>query len=103
MKQKKLMLVILLIICVVLPLLLNDSYISSVFTMMGIYAIFAAGMNVVSGYAGIMSYGQAAFLGLGGYAGAMLYQDAGLPLIVVFLLIMVLCGIVGAKIGRPHV
>ena len=99
MKQKKLLPVILLIICVALPLLFNDSYISSVFTMMGIYAIFAAGMNVVSGYAGIMSYGQAAFLGLGGYAGAMLYQDVGLPLIVVFLLVMVLCAIVGAFIG----
>ena len=99
MKQKKLLPVILLIICVALPLLFNDSYISSVFTMMGIYAIFAAGMNVVSGYAGIMSYGRAAFLGLGGYAGAMLYQDVGLPLIVVFLLVMVLCAIVGAFIG----
>jgi branched-chain amino acid transport system permease protein len=67
--------------------------------MIGIYATFAAGMNLISGYSGIMSFGQAVFLGIGAYAGALLYQAVGLPLIVVFLLVIVLCGLMGAIIG----
>jgi branched-chain amino acid transport system permease protein len=45
-----------------------------------IWALFAVAFNLLMGYAGLISFGQAAYLGIGGYAtGLLLKKIAGLP------------------------
>ena len=52
------------------------SFLTEVF----IWALFAVAFNLLMGYTGMISFGQAAYLGIGGYAtGLMLKKISGLP------------------------
>ena len=51
-----------------------------------ILGLFAASFNLVFGYTGMLSFGHAAFFGLGAYTTAMLLLHFGLPLIVCLIL-----------------
>jgi branched-chain amino acid transport system permease protein len=44
----------------------------TLFTRIVIYALAAASLNLIMGYGGMMSFGHAAYLGIGGYAVGML-------------------------------
>ncbi|MGK0330388.1 MAG: branched-chain amino acid transport system permease protein [Minisyncoccia bacterium] len=57
-----------------------------VWTTAAIWVLFALATNVLFGWSGMLSFGQAAYLGVGGYTVALL-QDSGLPPIL-----MVVCG-----------
>ena len=61
----------------VLPALVTKFNVSSVVglgTQVLIYAIAAMSLNLVLGFGGMVSFGHAAFFGLGGYAVGILYQ-----------------------------
>ncbi len=45
-----------------------------------IYTIAVMGLNIVTGYAGQISIGQAAFMGVGAYAAATITRDLAVPL-----------------------
>ena len=48
-----------------------------------IWSLFAVAFNMLMGYAGMISFGQAAYLGIGGYtAGLLLKNISGLPFVV---------------------
>ncbi|MDO9414182.1 MAG: branched-chain amino acid ABC transporter permease [Pseudolabrys sp.] len=60
---------------VLLPLyvaLTGDRFVLILFTRIVILAMAAVSLNLILGYAGMMSFGHAAFLGLGGYTTAIL-------------------------------
>ena len=63
-----------LLICafVVFPIVVNISFIISLMVLVAIYSIIAMGFDILAGYAGQVSLGQAAFVGLGGYTTAYL-------------------------------
>jgi branched-chain amino acid transport system permease protein len=63
--------------------------------------IAAAGLNVVTGYTGLISLGTAAFLAVGGFATAALAGKAGLPFVVVIPLSGLLTALVGLVFGVP--
>lgn len=63
--------------------------------------IGAAGLNIVTGYTGLISLGTAAFLAVGGFATAALAGKAGLPFVVVIPLSGVLTALVGLVFGIP--
>lgn len=46
------------------------------------FAIFASAFNLLLGYAGLLSFGHAAFFGGGAYIAGWLLRDAGLPVLV---------------------
>jgi len=46
-----------------------------------IYTVAVMGLNLVTGYAGQISIGQAAFLGVGAYTAVILTRDVGVPLL----------------------
>jgi len=50
-----------------------------------ILGLFAASFNLIFGYTGMLSFGHAAFFGIGAYATAMLLQDAQWPLLACLL------------------
>ena len=52
---------------IILPLLLPNTYFIRIMNMVGIYILLATGSNILTGYAGQLSMGQAAFYGVGAY------------------------------------
>ena len=51
------------------------------------FALYAVSFNVLLGYGGMLSFGHAAFFGVGGYAAAILLKKAGLPAGLAFALV----------------
>ena len=73
-----------LIIAAVLPLVLQD-YLTVFATRVIILALFALSFDMVWGYAGIMSFGQALFFGSAGYGVALLARDLNITSILLVL------------------
>ena len=70
--MKRVWLAAALLLLVTLPFWIGNSFYVNVATQMLIYAVFALGLNVVVGYAGLVSLGHAALFGVAAYAGATL-------------------------------
>jgi len=69
-------------------------------TLVLVYLMSAMGLNLVVGYAGQMSIGQAAFFGIGAYHVAILMK-LGLPFFAVLPLAAGSCFIIGLMLGFP--
>ena len=57
-------------ILILLPIVTPNMYIMQIINMIGIYIILGIGINVLTGYTGQLSLGQAAFFGIGAYTAA---------------------------------
>ena len=66
--------------------LVSDDYIAALLIDIACFALFAVSLHFIMGPAGMISFGHAAYFGLGAYAGAVLLKRAGLPMEVSFLL-----------------
>lgn len=76
-----------------LPFWLTDIYYINVSSQILLYAIFALGLDVLVGYAGLVSLGHAGLLGIVAYAtGFMLMEGLGHPLAIVVALASGLAG-----------
>src|SRR6201990_1009510 len=53
----------------------GNIFILTLFTRIVILALAAASLNLIMGYGGMMSFGHAAYLGIGGYAVGILAQE----------------------------
>lgn len=58
-----------------LPLWVGDSYYTNIAAQILLYAVFALGLNVLVGYAGLVSLGHAGLFGIAAYAGALLINN----------------------------
>lgn len=58
-------------VLILVPLVLNQSFINHVMTMMCIWSIVGMGWNLIGGYAGQVSNGHSLFYGFGAYAVAL--------------------------------
>ncbi|MFD0666281.1 branched-chain amino acid ABC transporter ATP-binding protein/permease [Ramlibacter sp. MAHUQ-53] len=56
----------------------RNSYILLVMTLIPIWATLGVAWNIFSGYSGLLSFGHAAFFGLGAYTVAILFEYAGI-------------------------
>lgn len=65
-------------VLLVLPRLMPNTYVIRVMDMVGIYILLATGSNILTGYAGQLSMGMAAFYGVGAYATGLLSMYLGL-------------------------
>jgi branched-chain amino acid transport system permease protein len=83
----------------VLPLFLK-SYGVYLMTLLCIYLMAVFGLNLIVGYAGQMSIGQAAFYGIGAYHAAILLK-LGWPFLVVLLIAAIACFVIGLALGFP--
>jgi branched-chain amino acid transport system permease protein len=86
-------------LCAALPPFLKN-YGVYLMTLLCIYVMSAMGLNLVVGYAGQMSIGQAAFFGIGAYHVAILMK-LGLPFFAVLPLAAGSCFILGLLLGFP--
>ena len=83
----------------VLPLFLK-SYGVYLCTLFCVYLMALFGLNLTIGYAGQMSLGQAAFLGIGAYIAAI-GMKAGVPFFVMLPVAAVACFAIGLALGFP--
>jgi branched-chain amino acid transport system permease protein len=81
------------------PFLLGSYYVSQVVFVM-IYVIVGVALNILSGQAGQISIGHAAFLAIGAYSAAVA-QKYGLPLPAYLVGGALLTGLVGYLVGLP--
>jgi branched-chain amino acid transport system permease protein len=89
------------VVVLVLPFVL-PSFVSSLVTKMMIYALFGLSLNIIWGYAGIPSFGHAAFFGVGGYATGILILRAGIENFWLNLLLaIIVTAAVAAILGVP--
>jgi branched-chain amino acid transport system permease protein len=82
--MKRIPLVIALIVLAALPFWIGNSYYIAIATQILIYAILALGLNVLVGYAGLVTLGHAGLFGIAAYAGAVLIKEGHGDLVVVF-------------------
>lgn len=63
----------------VLPWIESDKFVLHVLSLIAIASIVAMGLQVLLGYSGQLSIGQAAFYGIGAYTSALMTTKLGLP------------------------
>ncbi|MEH2507206.1 ABC-type branched-subunit amino acid transport system ATPase component/ABC-type branched-subunit amino acid transport system permease subunit [Bradyrhizobium sp. AZCC 1578] len=85
----------------VLSLSVTNSYYQLVMTLVPVWAVFGLSWNLLSGYTGLISFGHAAFFGIGAYTTALgqIYFDLS-PWVLIPIAAM-LGGIAGFLIGFP--
>jgi len=89
-------LVILLLL--VAPLLLQDYYLAELGLML-VYVVAGVGLMILTGHTGQVSFGHAAFLGIGAYSHSILMTH-GVPFTLSLIITVILSGLVGMVIGR---
>ncbi len=75
-------LVIALLLLVAVPFWVGNSFYVNIAAQILIYAVLALGLNVLVGYAGLVTLGHAALFGVAAYAGATLINAGHGPIIV---------------------
>lgn len=83
-----------LVLLLLLPLVVSKTLLRDL-DMIMIYAVAVIGLNVTTGYTGLINIGQAAFMGVGAYATALAATRLNLP----FFLAIPLGGVAGAIVG----
>ena len=81
------------------PSVVSEPYVLHVLVLCCLYAIPAVGLNLMLGYAGLVSLGHMAFAGIGAYTAAVLMVDAKLSFWLAALLGTVSAGVAGGAIG----
>lgn len=80
------------------PLFLQTYYLGELGLLL-VYAIAGIGLMVLTGHTGQVSFGHAAFMGIGAYCHSILISH-GVPFSVSVIITMLLTGLVGMMLGR---
>lgn len=86
---------------VVVPLTFGDYLLGSIMIPFLIFSLSALGLNLLTGFAGQISLGHAAFMAVGAYASFNLASRTDLPLIVCFLGAGLITALFGLIFGIP--
>ena len=78
---------------------LGSRYYTFVATDVAILALFAVSLNVLLGYTGLVSFGHAAYFGIGAYATGILMKQLGVPFALAWPAAGVLAGLFAAMFG----
>jgi branched-chain amino acid transport system permease protein len=88
-------------VLIVAELVITSQFHRSILTLSVIYSIAAIGLTLLLGYAGQVSIGQGAFMGLGAYAAAFCIQKIGLPVPLTIIVATLLSATFGYFLARP--
>lgn len=87
---------------VVVPLFASPYLLSAILIPFLIFALAALGLNILTGYAGQLSLGTAAFMAVGAYAAFnFVARIPGIPLLLAFVLGGLSAALVGIAFGLP--
>lgn len=64
-----------------------------------VFTVFATGLNLILGFAGLLSFGHAAMFGAGAYISARLLLDTGMPLLAVMVISVLGSAVFGLLVG----
>lgn len=76
-------------------------YLLHILILIGIYIILSVSLNLIVGFAGLISVSHAAFYGIGAYVAALLALKLHSPFLINIICAIVLSGLLGALIGVP--
>lgn len=76
--MKKFLPFIILVLLFVLPLIGLSSYMMHILVLVIMYSMIGMAWNLLGGYCGQVSFGHAAFFGMGAYSAGLLYHHLGL-------------------------
>ncbi len=91
----------LLTVALLVPLVSSEYWLKGILIPALIYSLATLGLNVVTGYAGLISLGQAAFMAVGAFMGVISYGRYGVPLLGSVLVAGLAAALVGAVVGVP--
>lgn len=80
---------------------ITPDYMITLITIGTIYALAATSINFITGYAGLVSIGHAAFLAVGAYTEAILLLKYNVPFEIAFPAAILMGAILGAALGLP--
>src|SRR5207253_8839814 len=87
---------------VVIPLTADQYWFSAILVPFLIFALATLGLNLLTGYAGQLSLGTAAFMAVGAFAAYnFILRVPGIPLLVAFALAGICAALVGIVFGLP--
>ena len=87
---------------VVIPLIGNDYWFGAILIPFLILSLAALGLNILTGYAGQLSLGSAAFMAVGAFAAFnLMLRVPGMPLLAAFALAGLVSAAVGLVFGLP--
>lgn len=88
-------------ILIIIPILTPNMYIMQIVNMIGIYIILGTSINVLTGFTGQLSLGQAAFFGVGAYTTALLNTRAGMQFLPCLLGSVLMTAVFGIILAVP--
>lgn len=102
MVRYRLPLVVLALVCaILLPILFPDKYVIRIATLSLLFVMITLSLNLMVGFLGQMSFGHAAFYGIGAYTAAILTTTYQVPFLVAFILSGISAGLFGLLLGLP--
>lgn len=89
------------VLLLLIPFIIKDSYFLYVLVLACIYAILASSFDFLVGYTGLLSYGHAAFFGIGAYASALLTINTPIPAYFNIIFGGIISALLGLVLGYP--
>lgn len=89
------------VLVTLVPLLVQRESTIALLTLVGVFSIAAMALDLIKGYMGVLSLGQAAFMAVGAYATALLTTKYGLPWFAALPAGIVLAAVIAAVVGYP--
>ena len=94
--------VLMLVFGVAVPLLSNEYWLKAILIPVLIFSLAAIGLNILTGYAGQLSLGSAAFMAVGAFAAYnFILRIEGMPFLVALLLAGLTAALVAIMFGLP--
>ena len=100
-KYKYLIIALFAAVVLVLPFVIPNQYYLHIVNLAGIYALITIGLNLLSGYTGQVSMGQAGYFAVGTYVASLLALNSGVSFWLGILAAAFVCAACGAIIGIP--
>jgi branched-chain amino acid transport system permease protein len=100
-RNKKIVYPLLAVLLLGLPYISTSQYILRIVIMIGVYTILSLSLGLVTGYAGQVSLGHAAFYAIGAYVSALVSVKFGLNFFISAPIAAVAAAICGLLLGLP--
>ncbi len=100
-KNKKIFFLVILVLILTLPIFVSNLYYLHIINLVGIYTLVTIGLNILSGYTGQTSMGQAGFFAVGTYVTSLMMMNFDLPFFVALVIGVVITSIFGLIISIP--
>jgi len=84
-----------------LPHMGFTTFVMRIFVMIGIFSMLGLGLNLLTGYTGLVSLGHAGFFAIGAYTSALLVLNTDLPFLVTLVAAALTSAVAGFLLGLP--